>query len=416
MRSGCRLTGRVMPKFCVILSVFLCFLPAASTCAQDTVLHTNVERTDANLFLPAGVKVIRGVLINPADKKVGPGSVWDESCRHWGFAHLGLMLEEVDKRNNRPSTLRKVIDAALKEFAEKSGHAELVTAPFVFGGMSKGGGWSAELGQGYAARTIAFNNVCGWVGKPDKDLSMPAVIVIGGIPDGFKMLDAVGTQYEPARKKGAAWCLAIQWGNAHNYSNANALAFPFLDAVITSRLPRDANPADGPVKLKDMKPEDGWLGDGATWESTHATIAAYGEFKGDKERAVWLPNRYVAFAWRSFVSKDPPVQLDVATADGKLKAASFTPTAKRSLIVPRGSAVTLTAYAGSGTAFQKVSFYDGDHLLGESNAAPFAFTWQNIPDGPRAVFIAYTTGDGNVGYSNPVLVLASPAPLTSPAE
>ncbi len=62
---------------------------------------------------------------------------------------------------------------------------------------------AGELGQTLAGRTVAFNNVCGWVGRPDKDLSMPAVIVIGGVPDGFKMLDAIPIQYEPARRNGA---------------------------------------------------------------------------------------------------------------------------------------------------------------------------------------------------------------------
>lgn len=214
--------------------VILALLSASCAAAEDMVLHTNTDRTNVNLFLPGGLKVVRGVLVNPADANVGPGSVWGESCRHWDMAHMGLMLENVDKRNNRPNTLKKVIAAAMKEFAAKTAHPELIDAPLAFGGMSKGGGWLAELGQFYAERTIAFNNVCGWAGKPDQDLSMPAVIVIGGIPDGFKMLDAIPTQYEPARRSGAPWCLALQWGNAHNYGNANALAFPFLDAVIAA--------------------------------------------------------------------------------------------------------------------------------------------------------------------------------------
>jgi len=215
----------------------------------------------------------------------------------------------VDKRNNRPNTLKKVIAAALQEFAVKTSHSELVDAPLAFGGMSKGGGWSAELGQFYAGRTIAFNNVCGWVGKPDKDLSMPAVVVIGGVPDGFKMLDAIATQYEPARKGGAPWCLALQWGNAHDYGNANALAVPFLDAVIAARLPQKVDPVVRPAKLKPMRLEDGWLGDRSTWETHYATIAKYADYRGDKAAASWLPNRYVAYTWRSFVSQSPPVQI-----------------------------------------------------------------------------------------------------------
>ncbi len=384
--------------------VILALLSASCAAAEDMVLHTNIDRTDVNLFLPGGLKVVRGVLVNPADANVGPGSVWGESCRHWDMAHMGLMLENVDKRNNRPNRLKKVIAAAMKEFAAKTAHPELIDAPLAFGGMSKGGGWSAELGQFYAERTIAFNNVCGWAGKPDQDLSMPAVIVIGGIPDGFKMLDAIPTQYEPVRRSGAPWCLALQWGNAHNYGNANALAFPFLDAVIAARLPPRSSAA-GPVKLKPMRVEDGWLGDRGTWETNYAAVTAYADYKGDKASAAWLPNRYVAHAWRSFVSKDPPVQIVAETADGRLKTPPFKPMDKRFLIVPPGIGALLTAEVQPGAEIRKITFCDGDARLGEAAALPFRFSWPQVPGGPRAVFAEYTTADGKAGVSNPVLVL-----------
>ena len=393
-------------KLRIILFAVIATLAVNTIChAADQVLSTNIQQTDVNLFIPENAKVIRGVLINPADKNVGVGTVWGESCRHWGMAHMGIMLENVDKRNNRPKTIKNVIEASLKEFAQKSNHPELVNAPFLFGGMSKGGGWSAEIGQDLGPRTIAFNNVCGWVGKPEKDLSMPAIIVIGGVSDGFKMLEAIGTQYEPARAKGATWCLALQWGNAHNYGNANALAFPFLDAVIGARLPKDADPTKGVVNLIDIRPEDGWLGDRATWELNYATITSFADYKGDRQLASWLPNRYVAHVWRSFVSKDPPVQLSVASADGKLSAPPFKPIQKRFVIIPAGTSLKLTPEISAGVQIRKAAFYDGDIRLGESDKAPFDFAWEQIPAGPRSVFIEYTTADGTTGVSNPVLVI-----------
>lgn len=383
--------------------------------AEDTVLHTNIEKTDVNLFVPDGLKIIRGVLINPADKSVGGGTVSGECCRHWGMAHMGIMLENVDKRNNRPNTLRKVIDEALKQFADESKHPELVNSPFLFGGMSKGGGWSAELGQRFADRTIAFNNVCGWVGKPDADLSMPAVFVIGGIPDGFKMLDSIATQYEPARRKGAAWCMAIQWGNAHNYGNANALAMPFLDAVIAARLPSEGPAVEPPSRLVPMKLELGWLGDRRTWESNNATIAPYGEYQGDKDTAAWMPNHYVACAWRSFVSNDPPVQLHAQTLDGKHALAPFKPTDKRFLIIPDSQSLSLNAEIRAGTTLQKVVFYDGDAKLGEATKPPWQIDVRQIPSGPRSFYLEYTTAAGTVGYSNPVLIVTTQERI-APAE
>ncbi len=264
---------------------------------------------------------------------------------------------------------------------------------------------AGELGQTLAGRTVAFNNVCGWVGRPDKDLSMPAVIVIGGVPDGFKMLDAIPIQYEPARRNGAPWCLALQWGNAHNYGNADALAFPFLDAVIAARVPQAADPLAGPVKLEGMRIEDGWLGDRRTWETNFATIASYVDYHGDKVPAAWLPNRYVACVWRSFVSKDPPVQIVAETTDGRLKTPAFKSIDKRFLIVPRGTNVELMAQVRPGAQIRKVAFCDGDVRIVETDVSPFRFSWSQLPAGPRAVFAEYTTADGKVGISNPVLIL-----------
>lgn len=41
--------------------------------------------------------VIKAVLINPADKDADPGTVWGESVRILVCAHMGVMLENVDK-------------------------------------------------------------------------------------------------------------------------------------------------------------------------------------------------------------------------------------------------------------------------------------------------------------------------------
>ena len=202
-----RLESTSMQKlFHAFLFLFVCSL-AWRAPAEDQILHCNIERTNVNLLIPQDLKTIHGVLIDPANEKVSSRNVWSESCRYWRMAEMGVMLENVDKRNNRPHTLKIVIEAALKQFSEESGHPELAAAPLLFGGMSKGGGWSAELGQTFADRTVAFNNVCGWVGRPGKDLSMPATIIIGGTPDGFKMLDAISTQYEPAQRRAphGAW-------------------------------------------------------------------------------------------------------------------------------------------------------------------------------------------------------------------
>ena len=126
------------------------------------------------------------------------------------------------------------------------------------------------------------------------------------------------------------------------------------------------------MKLKPMRIEDGWFGDRGTWETNYAAVAGYADFKGDKASAAWLPNRYVAYVWRSFVSRDPPVQVVAQTTDGRLKTPPFKPMDKRFLIVPHGTGVELAAEVRPGAEIRKAAFYDGDVRLGEAAVAPFS--------------------------------------------
>jgi hypothetical protein len=94
------------------------------------------------------------------------------------------------------------------------------------------------------------------------------------------MLNSIPEQYDPGRKQGALWTLAMQWGAAHDWNNANALVVPFLEAMMRARVPQNASLLDGPVKLNELKEADGWLGDRGTWEGNLATIAPWGKKKG----------------------------------------------------------------------------------------------------------------------------------------
>jgi hypothetical protein len=385
-----------------LIFALLCILTSFAR-AEDATFSTEIDGVEINLWIPDGVKVLRGALVNPADAKVGGGN-WGETFRHHGFAHMGLMIRDL-KRGGRATVVQTAMDKALKEFAEKSGHPELERIPLCFAGMSKGGGWSAEIAKQLPERTIAFGNICGWIADTKTTTTIfktPALFVIGGTPDGYKMLDAIPRDYDPARQQGAVWTLALQWGVGHDFANANALLLPFFDAVIPLRLPADANAVSGPVKLKDLNVEDGWLGDRSTWEGNFATIASWADYKGDKSTAVWLPNSYVASVWRAFVSKDAPVRIDAATVDGSSK---FPESGKRGIIVPSGTTIVFEAAVKDGFAVKEITFFDGDKPLGKATSAPWRVEWKNPPAGARAVYAQWETPDGSRGVSNPGLVV-----------
>jgi len=392
---------------------------ATARAEDDAILRTAVDGVEVNLWMPGGVKVLRGAFVDPANAKVGndaedaSANVWEETCRNLDCGHVGMMLQNMN-RGNRPTILQKALVAALKEFAAKSGHPEIEHMPLAFSGMSKGGGWSASTAFRMPERAVAYANVVGWVADSkgtDAQLQVPGLFIIGSVPDDFKMLDAIPKDYDPGRQRGAPWSLALQWGAGHDWNNASALVLPYLDAMFRARVPADASAAGGPVTLKPLRLEDGWLGDRVTWDSPWATVAPWSEYKGDRAAAVWLPNPAIAFLWRAFESKDPPVRIDAATADGKVRLPEGK---KRRMVVEAGTTIVLEAAVNARTDVRKVRFYAGDQVLGDVAQAPWKTEWKNASPGPHGVFAAWESASGKEGVSNPALVVVRKPAANAP--
>jgi len=382
---------------------------APANAGKDVVLTANIDKTDITFFLPADLAGVRFVLVNPADKKAGPGGPWGEAARHLGGAQIGLLMENVGNRNNRPAALAKTIAAALEKFAAETGHPELVHAPYFLAGFSKGGGFSATIAQENPERSLGFGDVCCWVPDADKDLSAGGLIVIGAKPDGFKMLDAIPKNYDPARAKAAPWTLALQWDCGHDYGNATALLLPYMAAIVDARLPKAATPYTEAVKLVPIKLEAGWLGDRTKRTAPLAGIAPYEEFKGEKDAAVWLPSKSVAYTWRSLVRQNPPVQLAIKTATGDIQLPAFTPKAKRTLLIPSSTPVIVSAEIKSGAKVKQLDYYLGDTKLATVKPEKAEWVWEKVPAGFHALHIEYQLEDGTTSVSNPALVIVNAA-------
>ncbi len=378
---------------------------------QDAVLGTTAGTVDVQIFIPGGVKVLRGILVHAAHYKLSPKDRWAEVSRTLGFANVALNINL--KETNRPAKLRKGLDEGLKEFAAKSGHPELVNLPLAGVGHSAGGMVSPVMLK-TPERTLTTCVSCGWIADPAKlspeAAAVPHAFTLGAIPDDFKMLPGIEANFLPARKDGRPWGLAVQWGCAHDWGNSAALFGPWVVAVSEMRLPKDWDPLAGPPKLKEVRQEDGWLGDRASVEGNFATVASWAEFQGDKTAATWLPNRYVAFAWRAMMSKDSPVTLDLAAADGSAKLAASNPKADHTMMLNPGTDLLMNTVAKEGVGVQKVAFFDGDRLLGEGSRMVWQFTWKGIAQGPHAVFAQWTTTDGKQGVTPPALVVVRAKP------
>jgi len=75
----------------------------------------------------------------------------------------------------------------------------------------------------------------------------------------------------------------------------------FCEAAMRVRLREDGT-------LQPVRIEDGWLGgvyDRSSGGQQELPISPYGEFKGDRSSANWLPDRKFAEVWQAYGKTDP---------------------------------------------------------------------------------------------------------------
>jgi hypothetical protein len=392
------------------LTIFLLFFGSAAgpLRAADFLYSNKFDNVVAEVFVPGDTPVVRGMIVHAANYALKPGDRWAEFGRSIGFGHVALNMDNVRSAGNRGPRLRAALDKALKECAEQTGRPELLHVPFVGTGHSAGGLVTPTL-LATPERVITLTIDCGWVSDPKKlkpaDKSVPQLFTLGAIPDDFKMLPGIESNFVPARAEGLPWALGLQHGCAHDFGNAAVLQIAWMSGIITARLPAEADTRTGLPKLRDLKLEDGWLGDIDSVSNWWATVAPWPEYKGDRARAAWFPNRAAAYVWRAWQTKDSPVTIEVAAADGSIKLPAWNPKAARDLMLNLGVAVHLSVNLKADAPLRQVQFYDGDVLLGVAKAAPWRFVWLAPAAGAHTVHAVWANADGERGAVNPALVV-----------
>jgi len=386
--------------------------PAMLAAAADTVLNTKVGPVNVALLIPAETSgPLRGLYVHAAHYTLRTHDRWAESARSISFGHVGLNIDL--KLNNRPKKLRKGLDEGLAQFAARTGRAELPHLPMIGVGHSAGGMVVPVLMR-TPERTITTCVSCGWITDPAKlpenALHVPMLFTLGAIPDAFKMLPTIGTRYLPARAKGMPWGLAVQWGCAHDFANSATLFIPWSESIARLRLPKNTPAPGKPVTLRPIDRTAGWLGDRSNEKTHFAPIAPTGEFKGEKSKAVWLPDRTVAFVWRAMQSNDPPVVLHAAAADGSATLPKANPKTERGMTVGPGIAMKLSVTAREGTQLAEVTYFDGDRPLGKATSAPWEMVWRGAAAGAHAISAIWTDAAGQKNTTNPALVIVRRSP------
>ena len=196
------------------------------------------------------------------------------------------------------------------------------------------------------------------------------------------------------RPKGALWGWMAVPGIGHERDGQEVLAMPMLDAAVRLRYPADGAVRKGPVKLKPVDPESGWIADNTTWKSGLTVVAAAKDFKGDIAKSSWLLNEDLAFIYRAYATHDRP-----------LKIASPSNTSAQDQALDAGASVSIKVDDSQFAGWQKLELYDGAKKVDERTKGPAEFTVMDLKAGYHAFSVLGTDGKGNVRPSNPVLVV-----------
>ena len=386
----------------VALSVSAVHLGAAAVAATNQSNYKVYDYTlrdhKFRLVIPEDLAVVRGILL------VGPYSGGDSRDYHeqvWyreflnlhGFAFLGAKdyyLQDYKEFQN-----------VLQQLAADTKHPELVDAPFATTGFSAGGGSARRLLMMAPDRLIAAVIVGSTlrIGTPTAaNLGVPVCVINGDLEHESGEAGGMSKALEPSlaeyRPKGALWGWMAVQGIGHEMAGQEVLAMPMLDAAVGLRYPMDGDVTKGPLKLKPVDLESGWVADNTTWKSGLTTIAPAKEFKGIVTKSSWLLNQDIAFIYRAYSTHDWPLKI---TSPNNMSA--------KSEVFETGSAVRIKVDDTKFAGWTKLELYDGAKKMDELTKGPAEFTVKDLKAGYHAYSVLGTAVGGGIRTSNPVLVV-----------
>jgi hypothetical protein len=391
--------------------------PASEPCtAPDGRKYQSYDYKEGNksvrLTMPEGLKVVRGILVvgpfSGGDTREFYREVWYGEFMHLhDFAFLGAV-----SFNSHVESV-KVMQNALKRFAADSKHPELVHAPYVSTGFSAGGGFASRLlveepGKVIASVIVASRLNLTGITPTAAHLGTPACIINGELEHDKGEAGGMAAVVEPVlaeyRPKGALWGWMAVPGIGHDRDGQEVLAMPMLDAAVRLRYPAEGDVRKGPVKLKPIDPDSGWLADNTTWKNGLTTITSAKDFRSRISKSSWLLNEDVAFIYRAYATYDRP-----------LKITSPRTESARDQVLDAGSTIRIRVDDSQFAGWKKLELYDGAKKVDELTKGPAEFAVKDLKAGYRAFSVLGTDGKGNTRPSNPVLVVVrKPADAPQP--
>jgi len=279
------------------------------------------EEVKFELWSPDGIPTLRGVVVIS-----GHGS-GETLFKHQAMRKLATELhlalfKFVGNPMQRGFWPKSLLYERLATFGQRSGHPELEHTPLFLYGHSNGTGFSAIFPSGHDDR------VWGWVSmRPGITFQVyqPSAaqvpgLVIFGEDDPFLTRPSVQENLAvvPAMRKNheALWNFAVEPKTGHGPGEKTwPLVYSFLRHTFAARVPADADPKQGPVKLHTLAVASGHLGQ--NWDASQGgyqtlLIAPYTTFSGDKSPASWLINATYAADWQAFQRDGAIMSVDSA--------------------------------------------------------------------------------------------------------
>ncbi|MCI0542057.1 MAG: hypothetical protein L0Z50_43250 [Verrucomicrobiales bacterium] len=302
------------------------------------------------IWIPKDVKTLRGVIVH--QHGCGEGSCksgltgafdlhWQALAKKHDCALLAPAYEQpemadcqlwCDPRNGSDAAFQR----SLVDLGEKSGHPELASVPWALWGHSGGGHWAGGMLLLHPDRVaVAWLRSGVPLLKPDSKrptikthtvpaaaLQVPVMCNLGtkeGVTDKEGRFAGVWPANEAffgeLRSRSGLIGVAVDPLSSHECGNQRYLAIPWLDACLSTRLPKEGGQA-----LVAMPTADAWL---ATVNGEQAVAVA--KFVGDPLQAGWLPSEAIARAWMQYVkdtavadTTPPPVPTNVRVSGNQI--------------------------------------------------------------------------------------------------
>lgn len=275
------------------------------------------HRAEYGIYIPEGSGPLQGVLIlqhGCTMEQFGITRPYDIQyqalAKKWNLAILETALYGDCHIWNEPNSgSGAAIFKVLDQISSQSGHPELKTVPWLLWGHSGGGYWTLAMLRDHSERILAIASYSAawnpqWDYTPEA-AKVPLLLRHAGANDGSPEIlcwETALNTFHKLRKMGAPVIIAHNEGQNHNFSYLRYMVIPFFEATLRKRLPVDCSPT-----LRDINPNDTWLGD-------TLSLKVYREldYTGSKSNMCVFPDELTARNWQEFVStgtvvdKTPP--------------------------------------------------------------------------------------------------------------